>query len=146
MKTAGIIGGIGPESTIEYYRAIIAAFRQGRPDADYPSIIINSISVKKLLELVGANQLAALSDWLTGEVERLAKARADFALFASNTPHIVFDELARRSPIPLISIVEATCKVARVRVWVLCAGGTGRGVHAASDPITARPRVTRPGQ
>lgn len=89
-------------------------FARRRPDADYPSIIINSISVKKLLELVGANQLAALSDWLTGEVERLAKARADFALFASNTPHIVFDEVARRSPIPLISIVEATCKVARV--------------------------------
>lgn len=112
MKTAGIIGGIGPESTIEYYRAIIAAFRTGREDADYPSIIINSISVKKLLAMVGANQLAAVADWLASEVERLARAGADFALFASNTPHIVFDEVERRSPIPLISIVQATCEAA----------------------------------
>jgi aspartate racemase len=113
MKCLGIIGGIGPESTIEYYRAIIAAFRQGKPDADYPSIIINSISVKKLLELVGANQLEALASWLTDEVERMVRAGADFALFASNTPHIVFDEVERRSPIPLISIVQATCKAAQ---------------------------------
>ncbi|MBU1171700.1 MAG: hypothetical protein KKD44_19275 [Proteobacteria bacterium] len=28
MKTVGIIGGIGPESTIEYYRLIIVSFLQ----------------------------------------------------------------------------------------------------------------------
>jgi aspartate racemase len=108
MQTLGIVGGIGPESTIEYYRAIIAAYRE-RADGDYPSIIINSISVKKLLDLVAANDLAAVTDYLGSEVERLARAGAGFALFASNTPHIVFDEVQRRSLIPLLSIVQATC-------------------------------------
>jgi aspartate racemase len=113
MKTLGIIGGIGPESTIEYYRAIIAAYRDGHPEKDYPSIIINSISVNKLLGLMNQNDLAAVTDLLVAEVERLARAGADFALFASNTPHIVFDAVKPRSPIPLLSIVEATCQAAK---------------------------------
>jgi aspartate racemase len=112
MKTIGIIGGIGPESTIEYYRAIIAAYRE-RADGDYPSIVINSISVKKLLDLIATNELVAVTDYLVSEVERLARAGADFALFASNTPHIVFDEVQRRSSIPLLSIVQATCDAAK---------------------------------
>jgi aspartate racemase len=113
MKTLGIIGGIGPESTVEYYRAIITAYRERRENADYPSILINSISVKKLLDLVSANQLAAVAEWLASEAERLARAGADFALFASNTPHIVFDEVQQRSRIPLVSIVGATCDAAK---------------------------------
>ncbi len=113
MKTLGIIGGIGPESTIDYYRAIIAAYRERHKNADYPSIIINSISVKKLLELVAAGDLPALTDWLVTELGRLARAGADFALLASNTPHIVFDEVQRRSPISLVSIVQATCDAAK---------------------------------
>ncbi|HEV8660294.1 MAG TPA: amino acid racemase, partial [Thermoanaerobaculia bacterium] len=47
------------------------------------------------------------------ETERLAEAGADFALFASNTPHIVFDEVRKLSSIPLLSIVEATCAAAQ---------------------------------
>src|SRR5579864_4666898 len=114
MKTLGIIGGIGPESTIQYYRAIIAAYRE-RHDRDDPSIINNSIGVNKLLALVGANQLAALTDLVSVEIDRLARAGADFALMASNTPHIVFDQLQRRSPIQLVSIVEATAEAAKAQ-------------------------------
>lgn len=113
MKTLGIIGGIGPESTIEYYRAVIAAYRDRRKDGEYPSIIINSISVKTLLDLMNKSDHAAVTELLLTEVGRLARAGADFALFASNTPHIVFDHVQPRSPIPLVSIVQATREVAK---------------------------------
>jgi len=113
VKTLGIIGGIGPESTIEYYRAVIAAYRDRRKDGEYPSIIINSISVKTLLDLMSKNDLDAVTDLLVAELGRLDRAGADFALLASNTPHVVFDRVQQRSPIPLISIVEATCEVAK---------------------------------
>lgn len=113
MKTVGIIGGIGPESTIEYYRRIIAAYREQRPDGSYPAIITNSIDMNKMLGMAGRNELAALADYLAHEVQKLIRAGADFALFASNTPHIVFEEVRRRSSIPLISIVEAACDAAK---------------------------------
>src|SRR6267142_4693042 len=127
MKTVGIIGGVGPESTIEYYRLIIAAYRDRQSGAgvppgnheqdpgatSYPSIIINSVDLTRLLAWIRANELDAFTNYLVAEIERLARAGADFGALASNTPHLVFDELRRRSPIPLISIVESTCDAAR---------------------------------
>lgn len=110
MKTLGMIGGIAPESTIEYYRVIIALYRERKRDGSYPPIIINSIDLKKMLDLMGAQRLAEVTEYLVGEVTKLAQAGADLGLLASNTPHIVFEDIRRRSPIPLISIVEATCQ------------------------------------
>lgn len=113
IKTAGIIGGIGPESTIEYYRQILAAYREQRLDGSYPSILINSIDMAKMLGLIAENNIAGVTAFLLGELRRLASAGVDFALLASNTPHLVFDELRRQSSIPMISIVEATCEAAK---------------------------------
>ncbi len=113
MKTVGIIGGIGPESTIEYYRMIIASYREEIRDGSYPSIIINSIDLKKMLTLIEANKFTKVIEYLIDEMQRLARAGADFGLLAANTPHVVFDELRRQSPLPLLSIVEATYEAAK---------------------------------
>ena len=107
MKTLGLVGGIGPESTIAYYRAIIAAGRSVASTAQ-PPVLINSIDVQKVLRLVGANELTELTDYLVREVEKLARGAADIALIAASTPHVVFDDVRSRSPIPVVSIVEAT--------------------------------------
>ena len=109
MKTVGLVGGIGPESTIEYYRFLVAAYRERVPDGSYPKILINSIDMTKMLGLIGAGQLDAVTEYLSAEIAWLAQGGADFAALASNTPHVVFDALAREAPIPLISIVEAAC-------------------------------------
>jgi aspartate racemase len=113
MQTLGIIGGIGPESTIEYYRQSIALYRQQKQDGSYPLIIINSIDMKKMLDFIEANELVRLTGYLLGEVQKLARAGADLGLLASNSPHIIFDELFRQSPIPLLSIVEAALEATK---------------------------------
>jgi aspartate racemase len=115
VKTLGIIGGIGPESTIDYYRTIIALCRGRKADGSYPPILINSINLQRVLAMVGAGELAGMTEWLLRELQKLERASADFAILASNTPHIVFDDLERRSPLPLISIVAATCDTANKR-------------------------------
>jgi aspartate racemase len=112
-RTLGIVGGIAPESTIDYYRKIVMLYQSRVADGSYPSIIINSIDLKKMLGLVAAHDLTALTDYFHTEMEKVAEAGADFALFASNTPHIVFDDVRKLSSIPLISIVEATCAAAQ---------------------------------
>jgi len=113
MKMPGIIGGIGPESTIEYYRQILAVYREQMPDGDSPPIVINSIDMKGMLELIAADQHDRLTEFLAGEVQRLARAGAEVGLIAAVTPHMVFEEIRRQSPIPLISIVQATCDAAK---------------------------------
>ncbi|MDQ3819743.1 MAG: amino acid racemase [Acidobacteriota bacterium] len=110
MATVGIIGGIGPESTIEYYRLILSLYREQKAGGSNPSILINSIDIKRMLGLIGDGELEEAARYLAGEVERLTCAGAHFAILAANTPHIVFDEIQDRSPIPLLSIVEETCK------------------------------------
>jgi len=108
MKPIGLIGGIGPESTIDYYRAMIAAYRERQPDGSYPPIVISSVDVSSMLGALMRNQLAEVADLLVAEVERLEAAGAGCAAIAANSPHIVFDEVQRRSPLPLVSIVQAT--------------------------------------
>jgi aspartate racemase len=115
VKTLGIIGGIAPESTIDYYRMIIALYQARKGDGSYPPIVINSIDLQRVLAAVGAGQLEAFTAWLLTELEKLERGGADFAIMASNTPHLVFDEVERRSSLPLISIVAATCEVAKAR-------------------------------
>jgi aspartate racemase len=113
MKTLGIVGGIGPESTIEYYRFILDGYRARVPDGSAPHLIIDSIDVNRGLAMLDANDLAGLADYLSASLDRLVRAGAEVALIAANTPHIVFDEVQRQTPVPMLSIVQATCDHAR---------------------------------
>jgi aspartate racemase len=107
MKTLGLIGGTGPESTIEYYRLLTAQYRE-KADGNSPLLIINSVNLKQMIEWMGANELGKVTDYLVGAFEKLQMAGADIGALTANTAHIVFDELKQRCSLPLISIVEAT--------------------------------------
>jgi aspartate racemase len=111
MATVGIVGGLGPESTIDYYRRILAAWKREDPSSA-PSIVIDSLDAQRALTLVGADR-RAFSDYLFESLQRLAGAGVDFAVLSANTAHIVFDDLSARSPVPLLSIVEACAAEAR---------------------------------
>ena len=106
-KMAGLVGGTGPESTVEYYKQIIALWRERVPDGSYPSLVIRSLNLAAMMALVRGGEMSTLADMLLIEIRRLQAAGASFAALTANTPHLVFDELRQRSPIPLISIVEA---------------------------------------
>jgi aspartate racemase len=113
MTKLGIIGGVGPDSTIEYYRVVIAAYRLQHKDGSYPPILINSIDLKTVVDQMGANDFAGLTDLLVGEIDALARAGAGLGMIAANTPHVVYDDVRRRAAIPLVSIVEAACDEAK---------------------------------
>jgi len=114
MKTLGLIGGTGPESTIEYYRLLVAKYRE-QADGHGPPVIITSIDLKQMIAWMSAGDLVGVADGLTAEFERLHRAGADLAALTANTAHIVFDEVQRRSPIPLVSMIEATREEAQAR-------------------------------
>jgi aspartate racemase len=113
MRTVGMIGGLGAESTVDYYRSIIARFRARKPEGGYPHVIINSLDVDKGIAMLDAGRLDNLADYLGAGVDSLVRAGADFGFIAANTPHLVFHEVQRQSAIPLLSIVHATGNHAR---------------------------------
>jgi len=103
----GMIGGIGPESTVDYYQRLIKLYQKNISGDEYPEIIINSVNMTALLKLVLDKEWDGLINMLVEAVRTLYNAGADIAFIASNTPHIVFEQVWRVSPIPLVSIVEA---------------------------------------
>jgi len=115
MKTLGIIGGLGPESTLDYYQRIIAVYRERTGDRHYPEFVIVSGDLRKGLDFMDANDLSGMANYLLEGIDKLMRAGADFGIISANTPHIVFDEVAPKSPIQLISIVEATRAAAKAQ-------------------------------
>ena len=113
VNVLGIVGGLGPESTIDYYRRLIAVYRKRIADDSYPAIVITSLDVSKGLRLVAAQEYGELADYLVQALDQLARAGATVGLISANTPHIVFDQVQSRSELPLISIVEAACAAAQ---------------------------------
>lgn len=100
MKLLGIVGGISPESTVEYYRLIAA---------EHVPVVISSVDLDPLVAMLDRHDVESFTAVLAAELQRLGRAGCEIAIIAANTPHLVFDELQRRSPVPLVSIVEATC-------------------------------------
>jgi aspartate racemase len=113
MKTLGIIGGIGPESTIEYYRSLVSLYQEEKKDGSSPSLIVNSIDLKRILDLAASKKTKELAEYLVCEASKLVSAGADLVLIAANTPHLVFHDVSHKIPVPMISIVEATSDVAK---------------------------------
>ena len=113
MKKIGIVGGMAPESTLEYYRIITNLCRQRRMGYRYPVIVIYSLNFQEFISRVETGKWSEIIDLLCEAIDSLFKAGADFALMASNTPHVVFKEVANKVSIPLLSIVDETGKAAK---------------------------------
>ena len=108
MKKIGIIGGLGPEATIDYYKELINAFKNNDGDLNYPEIIIYSVNMSEFLTLMKAKEYDKVTAFLLEKIKGLQLAGAEFAALSANTPHLLFDRLKEEAGIPLISIVEAT--------------------------------------
>lgn len=117
-KPIGMIGGIAPASTIDYYQRIISRFQERTGQREYPSIIINSINMTHMVNLISNEQLDELIDFLSEEIYVLEKAGAKVIFMASNTPHIVFEALAKRVKTKMVSIVDATISYAQAKGFV----------------------------
>ena len=99
-RILGIVGGTGPEATVDYYRSIIAGSQRRTADGNYPRLIINSIEAGRLFRLLGEGDFGAVAEDLPAAVGQVANAGAGTALLASNTSHLAFDEIEAASPIP----------------------------------------------
>ena len=109
MKKLGLVGGMGPESTIPYYRGIVYGVRERMGENVMPFLSMESVNVFDILVFCRERRYDDLAEYLSKAIGNLAAAGADFAALSANTPHIVFDQVQKQSPIPLISIVGAAC-------------------------------------
>lgn len=109
-KKIGILGGLSPESTVTYYLHIVRRYQELFGDHSYPEIIIYSVSFQRFINWMAQDKWNTITEELVNAIRSLGAAGADFAIIATNTMHIVFDKVREKSPIPLISIIEATAE------------------------------------
>jgi aspartate racemase len=114
-RILGIVGGTGPESTIDYYRALVAGWRRRNPDGSYPRVIIDSVELGRVMRWLEKGDVESVGKELGTAVGELAAAGAGVALLASNWVHLAFDQVAATAPIPLIHIVDAARAAALAR-------------------------------
>ena len=115
MKKLGLVGGMGPESTVPYYRGIIYGVRERMGSNVLPFLSLESVDVVHIQRFCNEGRYDELTGYLLAAVRNLAAAGAEFAALSANTPHIVFDQLKQQTPIPLVSIIEAACEEAERR-------------------------------
>jgi aspartate racemase len=135
MKKIGIIGGMGPEATIDYYTEIINAFKNEEGDLNYPEIIIYSVNLSEFISLMKGKKYDQATTLLLEKIDGLKRAGAEFAVLSANTPHLLFDRIKEKCGIPMISIVEAACNES-IKIGYKRAGliGTGFTMEASFFP------------
>lgn len=126
MKKLGILGGMGPESTLLYYKEIAMRYKEKDKNGNFPALTIETVNMYEMLGYCKAGAYDLLAEYLLRGIHNLENAGAEFIILASNTPHVVFNMLEKGAHVPLLSIVEPVFQEIRSRgikkaVWL----GTG---------------------
>lgn len=107
MKKIGILGGMGPESTVLYYQNLTRSYIATYGNDNFPEIIIYSITQQKNKDFAKCNDWSSVADYLGKAAQSLEKAGADFILISANTNHKVLPEIQSQIRIPVLSILDS---------------------------------------
>ena len=113
MKTVGIIGGLGPETTAKFYMQILSLCQKGNK-RNRPSILISNVPISFALEekfiKEGEGKKEFLSLLINSAIQ-LEKGGADFIVIPCNTAHVFINEIRASVNVPVLSIIEKTANV-----------------------------------
>jgi len=147
-RMVGIVGGVGPESTADYYRRFIDRWRVRGPADAYPAVLINSLNSRAALGAMLNGDIEPSVALFSRAVEQLAAGGAGLALVASVMMHMAYDRVAATAPIPMLSILEALAGAAKrrglPRLGVLGARPTVEGEFFARPFDAAGITLVRP--
>ncbi|MGC9149507.1 MAG: aspartate/glutamate racemase family protein [Candidatus Micrarchaeia archaeon] len=113
-STIGILGGMGPETTVDFFSRIIKICEKDyscKKDEDFPKIVIVSVPIPPVVEKI-EREKELLSISKEG-IKNLVAANVDFIAIPCNTIHLYFEKLKKFSKVPLLNIVEEVSKKAR---------------------------------
>lgn len=114
MKTLGIIGGVGPDTTAEVYMSIINSIRKEGISNTYPPIVIYNLPFPYVIEreaIVEGKNSEKMIPYLIQGAQVLEKAGAEFGILPCNTLHKYIENIREAVSIPFLSILEETSAV-----------------------------------
>lgn len=140
--TVGILGGMGPEATVDLLHKIIS-HTVASEDSDHVRCLVDQnpqvpSRIKYLMEGGEEGGNACPGPYMAEMARGLEKSGADFLCMACNTAHYWFDEVRNAVSIPVLSILEVAAKAARDR---LAPEHAGKRVGILATPCTCHARV-----
>src|SRR3989338_2119256 len=108
-KTIGVLGGMGPEATAEFYLRVVRIFQQeygAKYDSDFPEIVILSLPVPDMVENPRDEQ--AVEGMLVDGGKRLEAVGADFVAIPCNTATYFWSAMQEAVSIPVLNILKET--------------------------------------
>ena len=115
MKKIGLIGGIGPASTIDYYWELNRLYHKDFGANNYPRIVIDSINMNDIISAFATQREDLVCEILENSINILKNAGAEVAAICSNTPHIVWEHVVNKFPLPVVSIIDANIAETQAR-------------------------------
>ncbi len=105
MKRVGIIGGMGPEATVDLFVKIIKNTDAKKDQEHIPIVIDNYPQIPDRTAYIFGRGESPLP-YLLESVRRLERASVDCLCMACNTAHYFIDKLRREAKVPFISMIE----------------------------------------
>ncbi|HTY70987.1 MAG TPA: aspartate/glutamate racemase family protein [Actinomycetes bacterium] len=137
MRRIGLIGGTSWESSAHYYRALNEGVRDRLGGLHSADLVLRSLEFDEIAGLQAAGAWEDLGVRYASEARLLRDAGAQLIGIAANTMHLVADEVAAASGLPVVHIVDASGAVLR-RLEVRRVGLIGTAYTMESDLYPAR--------
>lgn len=107
MKKIGIIGGMGPEATINLYRKIIELFQVkygAKYDSDYPEICLVNLPIPDIVEKI--ENTSKVNSMMEDTCKRLYSMGTEFIAIPCNTINILYEKYSLSIPGIVSNIIE----------------------------------------
>ncbi len=98
---------MSPESTVEYYQYITRTYTERFGDYGYPEVIIYSVSFQPYVDWPNQDRWDLVAQGLGEAAQKLEAAGADLIVIATNTMHLVFDQVQANVTVPMLSLLDA---------------------------------------
>ncbi len=116
MKKIGLVGGIGPASTVNYYLGLVEKSREKFGETAYPEIVIDSIDMEYATNCFSTGEYEKNVAYVVQSISNLRAAGAEIGAITANTEHILWEQMKEHFCMPVVSIVDAA-------VDAICAKG-----------------------
>lgn len=110
MKKIGLLGGLSPESTVEYYKIINSEVRKVLGGCSSAELIIESFNFREIEEMQFRGEWDALAEKLSIAAQRLEKAGAEYVVICTNLMHKTAPQIQDSITVPLIHMVDSVAK------------------------------------
>ena len=112
-KTVGVMGGLGPMSTVYFYDMIVRLTDANRDQEHIDMVVVNRATTPDRTDYIIGKSTNSPIEVLKKDAKRLESFGTDFLVITCNTAHYFYDEIRNSVDIPVLNIIEETVKYAK---------------------------------